>query len=443
MNMDTEGNSGIASRLTKIVCLLCCLAAFMLAVQCSDSDKVTDPPQKSTPIDISIYPHDGQVEVKVTTSVWISFARPVDCATVSSTALSISDGPVGETTCNFDTLRLTCDSPLDYGTTYTVTVDTSLRFSDGSALDDPFEWTFKTRAMPGAEWESYELDVHGYPGLTGAAYGSSTYILIDQNGHIVRSGNGVNWEAPRKLKPNARFYGIDYLNGVFLVAGTQPILMVSSDGIAWDIPMPDYEPGRSLTDVTFAENRFVAVGGHKLKDGKRYLVDVRTSEDGLHWENLEQNVEGRFQSIEYHNGLYAVVGEIVHPDSGVAGIWTSDNLFDWDLRDFGANASGFLNLAGSPEGLLATGIGAPGRVLTSADGTAWSEHFAGSGFTVFDLFWTGSNFIAAGPDGVIFHSRDGTEWSNIDVPSEVVLRGIWGSPDLLIAVGGRQVFIAR
>ncbi len=443
MNMDTESNSGSTFRLNKLVCLFLCVAAFMLALQCGDTDTVTDPPQKNTPIDVSTYPHAGQVEVKVSTSVWISFARPLDGATVSNNTLSISDGPVGEITCSFDTVHLVFVSPLDYGRTYTVAVDSALRFADGSALDEAFEWSFETRAMPGAEWETYELDVQGYPGLTGACYGSSTYILLDQNGQIVRSGNGVNWEAPRKLKPNARFYGIDYFNGLFLVMGTQPILMVSSDGIAWDVPIPDYEPGRSLTDALFAESRFVAVGGHKLKDGNRYLVDVRTSGDGMHWENLEQTVEGRFQGVEYFNGVYTAIGEIMHPDSGIAGIWISENLVDWDLRHTGTNASGFLNLASSPDGLLATGIGAPGVVLTSADGTAWSEYLAGSGFTTFDLSWTGTHYVAAGPDGAVLYSKNGTDWSNINVLSELILRGVWGSPDLLIAVGGRQVFIAR
>jgi len=443
--VDTSGNPIFSQIHTKLLRPIVAVILLSTLLSCGDDDSPTDSPDLTPPVIVTYNPLQDQTMVPVVTDIWISFTRPLDSSTVTDSSLKINGSPVGSIECIYDTLFISCDHPLDYGASYTVTVDNSVKFSDGGSLDETYEWSFETREMPGLEWESYELEIDGYPGLTGAAYASETYILIDQNGRIVRSGNGVNWEPPKQPVSKARLLSISFIEGLFFITGSHSTIVTSSDGIAWDVVINDDEASRSFYDVLYADSKFIAVGGHKLQDNNTYLVDVRTSTDGSAWTAIVQDVEGRFTDIEYYDGKYVALGEYIHPDSGKTAIWTSTNLSDWELKYKGTNSSGFIDLESSHDMLLAIGIGLPGYITCSSNGTDWNELHVDDSFAAFDLTWTGTHFMAAGHEGRIFCSADGSEWSSMSIPEaeDMIIFGIWGSPDLLVAVGGRQVFISR
>jgi hypothetical protein len=111
----------------------------------------------AAPTVTSTVPAGGQTGVARLVQPSATFSRSMDPATITSASFTLSkpDSTVVPATVAYDgatrTATLTSSAALDYSTTYTARLDTTVKAADGVALANPVTWTFTTLDAPPLE----------------------------------------------------------------------------------------------------------------------------------------------------------------------------------------------------------------------------------------------------------------------------------------------------
>jgi hypothetical protein len=93
-------------------------------------------------------------------------------------------------------------------------------------------------------------------------------------------------------------------------------------------------------------------------------------------------------------------------------------------------------LGSSPTMLVNVGASLVERGLaTSPDGATWTAQTVPTNQKLEDVFWTGTQFVAAGGGGTIVTSPDGRAWTLRASGTTVALHGAAASPALTVVVG--------
>ncbi|MBI5299040.1 MAG: hypothetical protein HY877_01920 [Deltaproteobacteria bacterium] len=137
--------------------------------------------------------------------------------------------------------------------------------------------------------------------LRGIIYANNTFVAVGSNGKIIISTDGITWTS-KNSGTTTTLSAIAYGNGTFVIVGpsfgvasTAPNILTSPDAVAWTLRNPYY-----LSDVTYAQNTFVAVG---------YGGKVLTSSDGITWVSRDIGVTDVLFSIVYGNTTFVAVGQ--------------------------------------------------------------------------------------------------------------------------------------
>jgi hypothetical protein len=69
-------------------------------------------------------------------------------------------------------------------------------------------------------------------------------------------------------------------------------------------------------------------------------------------------------------------------------------------------------------------VGGSGTVLTSSDGIVWTAQSSGTLYTLSDVIWDDSRFLATSNDGSVYSSADGVSWSAHPTGGGQVLEGV-------------------
>jgi len=147
-----------------------------------------------------------------------TFSRAMNAATITSSSFTLvptgGGGPVAATV-TYDsasnTATLTPTAPLTASTTYTATIDTTVKASDGTPLASPFTWSF----------------------TTAAAGGSLTTIRINSGGGAYTGSGGKTWVADQY------FSGGSVNNSGWTPSGTSdPTVYASERWGAWSYAIP-------------------------------------------------------------------------------------------------------------------------------------------------------------------------------------------------------------
>ncbi len=204
-----------------------------------------------------------------------------------------------------------------------------------------------------------------------------------------------NWQI-RDSGTNSELWGITYGSGKYVAVGIGTILY-SYDGIAWvsaNSPTPDF-----LIDVTFAGDRFLAVGG--TGDGTRY--DILTSFNGVDW-SIESENSIFLNGVAYGNGTYVIVGEMA------TGVLTSKNGIDWKRTD--PVQADYREIIFAENGTFVA-VGCGGIIITSTDGEDWTVSSANDN-CLFGVAYGNEAFVAVSAStGAIHRSPDGINWVNV------------------------------
>ena len=130
------------SRWLAYVLALCAVMAF--GSGCKGGDTVSV-------IEILLtFPEARQTEVPVETQIGFRMNAPIEKSSLTSETFFLTDEQGGVVSSSVfiggtpDTAELKPDEPLALTTTFTVTLKTGLRSTDGAKLEEDFEWTFTT-----------------------------------------------------------------------------------------------------------------------------------------------------------------------------------------------------------------------------------------------------------------------------------------------------------
>ena len=264
----------------------------------------------------------------------------------------------------------------------------------------------------GVIWERSILPTEA--DMCGVAWGEGTFVAVGSNGQVFTSMDGVNWAA--------RFSGsiytindITYANNRFTAVGgsTKGIVFSSEDGITWSV-QADVVTAQ-LNSVMWSGSNYYAFGNNGC---------VISSSDGSNWSVLN-SLKGNVSEAIYKNGILAV---------GSYGlIATSSDMSSWEYNRLSTstNLNGFVY---DGNRFLAVGKGDHGgRVLKSGNADYWEEISILNTYELKSIVWGNGKFVAVGSYGDIYTSTDGTTWKYITRYTYELNKVIWNGKNFIAA----------
>jgi len=220
------------------------------------------------------------------------------------------------------------------------------------------------------------------------------FVAVGHSGTILTSSDGISW-TQRTSGTNNALWGIIWSGAQFVAVGEYGTIITSPDGISWtqrDSGISD----STLYDVSWSGTQFVAVGGEFRFPGNPVYnnILILTSPDGITWTKRTSGLTDR--------KLYGIT---------------------WSGTQFIAVSGSELQPADT-------------IILSSSDGINWTRRtiVVGTPYTLFDVAWTGSQFVIVGTGGVVFASSDGINWTTSSTPA-IINYGVAWSGNYLTAVG--------
>jgi len=101
----------------------------------------------------SIYPNDNSTNIPINLeTISITFTKAIQSSSISSSTFSVKDEAnsvvSGLFSISNDTVTFHPNEELEYGSTYTIYINTGIKDTDGNPLTEPFSWTFSTGIAP-------------------------------------------------------------------------------------------------------------------------------------------------------------------------------------------------------------------------------------------------------------------------------------------------------
>ena len=236
--------------------------------------------------------------------------------------------------------------------------------------------------------------------------GSTTELLLT-------SSDGITWT--QQATEGVSGWVCLYVNALKQIIGIQTgIISTSYDGITWNL-------------LTFFAGTLTRV--FYIEQIKKYVLlgtsTICTSEDGVNWE-IQSEYNGTKYGFAYSDslGIYVIAGSKLLTSSDMSS-WTETN------RD-GGNAVCYSEELG-----LFVCVGSVGRILTSPDGTTWTEQTSGVNVTLECIIYKNGLFVVAGASGTILTSPDGITWTQQTSGVSSALEGISfaENTELFVVVG--------
>ena len=237
-----------------------------------------------------------------------------------------------------------------------------------------------------------------------------TLTAIDGRGGVTTTSQNVtitdplvNWTT-RTSGTTSSLYDITLGGGKLVTVGSgSGTYRSSTDGITWT--GGTLGSNITLRAVVHDGSQFIAVGQNYDFGPGAWKGVIYTSPDGSSWTQRLFSGED-LRDVAYGGGTYVAVG-----DNGT--MWNSPDGLAWSPVGTGlsedldgvAFGGGMFVAVGSGSG------GGPVAVLTSPDGTTWTDQAGGAGTTgsqgFYDVQYCGDRFLASGWFSKLRHSTDG------------------------------------
>ncbi len=219
-------------------------------------------------------------------------------------------------------------------------------------------------------------------------------LIATVMGTVYRSVSQFNWQAVTSF--GSVLYSARRINDAFWVVGSQGLIAVSDDGIAW--VARNAESGVDYADIATNGEVMVAVGARDLG---QFRALAATSANGNAWNAAEiDDGDGlRIASVTWTGTRFVAVGSR-------GSVFRSDDGYQWEFETL--NLGGWSNLwRVASNGSVLVAVGARDFLISNDDGLTWRPTLIDKHAT--DLIWTGEFFIAVGR-GQVFFSRNGEDW---------------------------------
>lgn len=247
--------------------------------------------------------------------------------------------------------------------------------------------------------------------LRDCAFGAGHYVVVGDYGTVLASIDLQTW-TPQFAGTFYSLRGITFANGQFVCVGEQASILTSGNGVDWS--MQASGPWQ-LEDVTYAEGLFVAAGGIGTEINQQHIRVLLTSTNAQSWAIRVLTYGPPFRSLTYGDGQFAVTTS-PDPWNGFSSLWSSTNGLDWQpLPPVAMSAYQSRLTYGDGLWVLVNGVADypvnPGDILCSADLLNWTTAYTNSQ-SLSAVTFAGDKFVAAGYNGVLLTSADGTNWAN-------------------------------
>lgn len=242
-------------------------------------------------------------------------------------------------------------------------------------------------------------------------YGEGKFVACTSQGKIYTSPDGAEWtERPSPVAVDIR--SIAYGNGKF-VAITRPVesaILISPDGISWTkrASGADY-----MMRIKFVNGRFVIFGTNSL---------IMDSTDGINW-NINYGAKRKaFSDIIYVNGRYIICG--------FNSIGSSTSLAGFSLKKVSDNPTGFSSIAFGNGKYVFCGGAVTSKdpknndwtliyhelLMYSIDGEKWNKIDTFAGRPFHEVLFDGSRFIVLAEKEKMLVSADAQDWQYKNMP---------------------------
>lgn len=228
----------------------------------------------------------------------------------------------------------------------------------------------------------------GCGGVLSVTFGNGVFVAVGNNA-IYTSTDGQFWTA-RTVPQANQWLSVTYGGGLFVAVGDGGTnrVMTSPDGSAWTLR--NHAGAALWTAVTYGNGLFVAVG--QFNAG----AAVMTSSDGITWISRTTPValgvaSDRWYGVAYGNGYYVAVSNY---SLGGNYAMNSPDGINWTLQSVPELANEWNDITFGNGLFVAVASSGTNRVMTSADGSAWTARAASAANQ-----WQGVAYIPAGGGG--------------------------------------------
>lgn len=259
-------------------------------------------------------------------------------------------------------------------------------------------------------------------------WSGSQYVTVGNGGAILTSSDGATWQS--QASGSTKYLtSVAWSGTLYVAVGDSGTILTSPDGVSWT----SRSSGTTalIYDVVWSGSQFVAVGWVNYPENTTIL----RSPDGVTWTSSSLGNAGPLQGVVWSGTQFVAVGYSDFPLT--ATIFTSTDGITW--TPIASGVKGHLHsVAWSGTQFVAVGpsYNLVNTILTSPDGVTWTLRTAGPEiFTLFDIIWAGSKFVAVGFGGDILTSPDGVVWTYQASHPVDMLTGVAWSGTQLVSVG--------
>jgi len=219
------------------------------------------------------------------------------------------------------------------------------------------------------------------------------FVAVGEGGTILTSTNGQSW-TPRSSGTTDFLYDVNYGNGKFVAMSDTGTVVTSTDGVTWN---SSNDGTQGVYGIAYGNGKFVAVGGLYTCSlfGCYYYSDVvYASADAVTWVQSTPGLSV-LSDLAFGNGKFVAVG-----DAGT--ILTSTDGTSWSQPVSGASEV-LWNVAFGNGTFVVVG-GQQGGIYTSTDAVTWTNRNSGTGNGLFNVAYANGTFLAVGLNGTIRQS---------------------------------------
>ncbi len=194
-----------------------------------------------------------------------------------------------------------------------------------------------------------------------------------------------------------------------VAVGAAGVILSSPNGVtgAWNDVSDVNTTPEALSGVTWDTNsQFLIVGaGLTVLSGDGSIGGTWSRQDlsNLAVTNATDLEDVAWLGDQWTGDQYIAVGK-----NGT--IITSDDGSVWTEQDSGLGVTGITLNGVASDGNIIVAVGTSGTILTSTDGVTWSEDINGNNI-LNDVTWDGNQFGIVGSDDTILTSTDGLTWT--------------------------------
>jgi hypothetical protein len=332
------------------------------------------------------------------------------------------------------------------------------------------------------------------------AWGDGQYVAVGKSGAIATSSDGVLWTV-RSASVSPNLYGVVGATDKIVAVGDSGTTLASPDGITWT--SQGSAAAKRLQSVAWGNGAFCAVsdsgqvftssnaqnwvnikttnlplyctyiqnngviilgGGIEIDSCYAYISRcmpvctqfcmsdhmvsfgaLLTSQDKINWGAPLPNLTTIVRSICWGGNQYVGVGfyenifrgsENSNTNYGV--VLTSPDGTTWTNRNCGANSY----LCGVAFGnKLFVAIGQFGTIMTSSDGVSWTSQIFKTSEYLQSVAYGNGVYVAVGTNGTIISSSNGVGWDLKNSGTTQSLTSVTFSHNLFIAVGNNGIIV--